>query len=332
MPVVDCCSSIFSERTIAPLNITPDLLEYLINEYNIPRYFDDVIASFGQEPNLTEGNSNYANMHTNISGTVEVSYQLRYVEQNNRRGPAKWSLRHTGIFYRHTPNEPDLMIVLHPIEDPKFQRTIAVLQEDHVARESFCENPIKLHDTLLICYVDEWRWYLRDIGERFNGENNRAMVVRPEKAEPNAAFACVQELRNAKDLVVFARACCAGNLDLVDHLAHCFAQPPGSRLVLDGHKTKLSGYVASTDVLAERIQNLIDLVGYTLSLHNQLESAKVEKELRDLTEGLNRLTQDNVDDSATVKIITFVSAVYLPGSFIAVSLLHSISHKRSCMF
>lgn len=51
---------------------------------------------------------------------------------------------------------------------------------------------------------------------------------------------------------------------------------------------------------------------------NQLESAKVEKELRDLTESLEKLTQDNVDDSATVKIVTFVSAVYLPGSFVAV--------------
>jgi hypothetical protein len=60
-------------------------------------------------------------------------------------------------------------------------------------------------------------------------------------------------------------------------------------------------------------------VGYTLTLHNQLESAKVEKKIHDLTEGLKDLTQDTVDDSATVKVITFVSAVYLPGSFIAVS-------------
>jgi hypothetical protein len=43
------------------------------------------------------------------------------------------------------------------------------------------------------------------------------------------------------------------------------------------------------------------------------------KELRDVTEQLKNLTQDTVDDSTTVKIITYVSAFYLPGSFVAVS-------------
>jgi hypothetical protein len=67
-------------------------------------------------------------------------------------------------------------------------------------------------------------------------------------------------------------------------------------------------------------------VGYTLTLHNQLETAKVDKELRDMTGELRDVTtrlkelqQDSVDDSVTVKIITVVSAFYLPGSFVAVS-------------
>jgi hypothetical protein len=61
-------------------------------------------------------------------------------------------------------------------------------------------------------------------------------------------------------------------------------------------------------------------------LHNQLETVKVDKEvrnltqdLRDVTEKLKILTESTVDDSATVKIITIVSAFYLPGSFVAVS-------------
>jgi hypothetical protein len=75
-------------------------------------------------------------------------------------------------------------------------------------------------------------------------------------------------------------------------------------------------------------------VGYTLSLHHQQETEKVDKELRamtqnlylateemkNLTEDMKGLTQDTVDDSATVRTITFVSAIYLPGSFAAVGL------------
>ncbi|BCS04314.1 uncharacterized protein AKAW2_80115A [Aspergillus luchuensis] len=64
------------------------------------------------------------------------------------------------------------------------------------------------------------------------------------------------------------------------------------------------------------MRNAIDLAGYTLSLHNQLETARVDRELRDLTSSLKRLQEDNMNDSAAVKVITFVSAIYLPGSFI----------------
>lgn len=55
-----------------------------------------------------------------------------------------------------------------------------------------------------------------------------------------------------------------------------------------------------------------------------MEAAKLDHELRDMTEQLKNLTQNlltltehSVDDSTTVKIITFVSAFYLPGSFVA---------------
>lgn len=71
-------------------------------------------------------------------------------------------------------------------------------------------------------------------------------------------------------------------------------------------------------------------VGYTLTLHNQLETAKVDNELRDMTKQLRDVTEqlrnlqlDTVDDSTTVKIITYVSAFYLPGSFVSVSFIRA---------
>jgi len=69
-----------------------------------------------------------------------------------------------------------------------------------------------------------------------------------------------------------------------------------------------------------------------LTLHNQLEAAKIDTELRDLTEGLKKLTEDTVDDSATVKIITFLSAIYLPGSFIGVSICATPISVMHCLY
>lgn len=50
----------------------------------------------------------------------------------------------------------------------------------------------------------------------------------------------------------------------------------------------------------------------------QTKAAATGRELRDLTVKLKDLQKHTVDDSAAVKIITVMSAVYLPGSFVVV--------------
>jgi hypothetical protein len=61
-------------------------------------------------------------------------------------------------------------------------------------------------------------------------------------------------------------------------------------------------------------------IGYTWTLHNQMEATKIGQELRDKAEKPENLAEiSTVDDSAIVKTITFVSAIYLLGSFVSVS-------------
>lgn len=152
------------------------------------------------------------------------------------------------------------------------------------------------------------------------------MTTKPEKAKASESFDRVERLRGIADFVLQANACCKSNLDVVTKLSES-SIPDLKDSELGSLGTSLNGFIESSDALMPRIRNTIDLVGYTLTLHNQLEAAKTDKELRDLTEqlaevtnDLKKLQQDSVDESATVKIITLVSAVYLPGSFISVIL------------
>jgi hypothetical protein len=281
-----------------------------------------VVASFGQDPNIAEGSSNNATIHTSNSTPSHLSYQVRYVEENHRGGQDPWSLRHTGIYHHHNvvKNGLDVFILLHPVREPVIESQLSALERDAAIRKDLCANPFLLHTWLFTNYFDNWRWYLRHLGARFASENNLAMVIKPERTEPSSSFLRVQKLRNLNDFILFSRACCAGNLDLLVRLSESNMSSAKGMLELDSQKSKMKGYIESADVLKGRVQNLIDLVGYTLTLHNQLEAAKIDTELRDLTEGLKRLTEDTVDDSATVKVITFLSAIYLPGSFIAVGI------------
>ncbi|GAT22101.1 similar to An11g01260 [Aspergillus luchuensis] len=156
-------------------------------------------------------------------------------------------------------------------------------------------------------------------------QNDKALVDLPDESTPRESYKTVSELRNLNDFALRAHICCRGNLDLVSALKPVIASSLGRRTLdsagqaLPGCEVLLSAlqsYIQSCEELIPRMRNAIDLAGYTLSLHNQLETARVDRELRDLTSSLKRLQEDNMNDSAAVKVITFVSAIYLPGSFI----------------
>lgn len=264
---IDNRSSIFSNRTIAPLNITSALLEQVFTQYNIPHDFSDVVASFGQEPNIAEGSSNNATLNVNEAGDSTLSYQIRYVEQNGRVMQNTWSRRHTGIYHSHRANAGlDVVILLHPNRNPVFEDVISALQQNPIKRKQVCNDPLMLHEALLASYTDNWRWYMRYLGEQISRANDLAMVTSPERTEPNSSFVRVQELRNTNDLVLLARACCAGNLNLVERLIRFSHDSKGSVNVLEAYRAKLDGFIVSADALRGRAQNLIDLVSFVMHL------------------------------------------------------------------
>jgi hypothetical protein len=134
------------------------------------------------------------------------------------------------------------------------------LETDVAARADFCNNPFLIHTWLFRQYFDNWRWYFRYLGERFAEENNLAMVVKPEHTEPSSSFLRVQRLRNTNDFILFARACCSGNLTVMEQFSETSIEQLSQLENLSAHKSKMKGYIESADVLKGRVQNLIDLV------------------------------------------------------------------------
>lgn len=317
--------SIFSKRTISPLQISSSLMRKLLYYYKVDPNFLRIIFSFGEEPHLAESSSSFLSVRSEQETLVtEISYQLNYVEANRREGYDPWSYRHTGVYHRHTPDF-DLFILLHPNQNSVLEsHLLSMLGIDPVGTSTeikvstkLLEDPYRLHYLVLCSFLDNWRWYFRYLGDNFASENSKAMVLRPEQTKADSSFHRVKNLRNINDFAQFAKGCCTSGLELVEGLRESGISSLQSCKDLYSHITTLKGYIKSCEGLIDRIRNTIDLVGYTLTLHNQMETAKVDNELRDLTERLKTLTESTVDDSATVRIITLVSAFYLPGSFVA---------------
>jgi len=283
-----------------------------------------------------------------------ISYKLNFIEQNHRGGQDPWSFRQVGIYhhYRAEPTASDFFIVVHCTRETAFYRRLASIlpapsknakpaSPNTSLLESLRKQPEKLlHGLAISCYAGNWRPYLRYLGKKFADTNDKAMVDNAE-AIKQASFMSVQSLRNINDFALFANACCSNNVDILDRLASLpSASGSGSKSLVQvgggmgeernaarkwddmaAQALVLRGNMASCEVLQSRIANAIELVGFTLTLANQIETGRLEKEIRDMTEKLQLLSQKSVDDSTVVRLITILSAVYLPGTFVGVSFL-----------
>ncbi|PWY91787.1 hypothetical protein BO94DRAFT_533242 [Aspergillus sclerotioniger CBS 115572] len=308
----------------------------LLQRYAVHPAFIQVLLSFGRNVHISEAGSSHICVDARDTDTY-VSYQINYVEEKKRKF-IPWSWRHTGVYHHHHhPGQGkqgyDLFILLQPNEtgvlDRRILSRLGILEESrpqpYLGPVQGRDYPVLLHSIVLSSFICNWRWYLRHLGDRFGEYNDKALVALPEESTPRESYDTVSALRDLNDSALRAELCCRGNLDLVSTLKLAIASslgmqsPASMKQTVRGYEaleSTLQGHIKSCEELVPRIRNAIDLAGYTLSLHNQLDTAKVDHELRDLISHLKELQQDSVDDSAAVKIITFLSAVYLPGSFI----------------
>jgi len=82
---------------------------------------------------------------------------------------------------------------------------------------------------------------------------------------------------------------------------------------LSSYTSKYRGHVTSTGLLTSRVQGVLKLLSVALTLKTQATSV-------DINHNMLLLTHDTVDDSATVRVVTLVTLLYLPASFVSVSL------------
>ncbi|KAL9615926.1 MAG: hypothetical protein Q9160_009138 [Pyrenula sp. 1 TL-2023] len=240
----------------------------------------------------------------------DTFYQFRYAEENNRSLSIPWSQRQTGVYHQHSA-DVDLWILLNPTNESVVERQLKCLADlpHSTAIKKIAEDPYQLHILILESYLRNWRWYLQWLDEKFEKRNNAAYVFDLKQDNPTVvSFEAVQALRDLHDDVSTLSAHFNGDLKIIDVLKRC---EKGRRQghTLGIYANLLHGYNESLAVLQKRVQNVIDLTAYALDTKSQDEAAA-------LNQHILRLTNESLDVNATVKTITILSLLYLPGSFV----------------
>ena len=202
-------SSLHSTMSLLALNISETLMRKVLTRYQVDPTFLSVLFSFGATPHLAESGS------SNIASTVssdgsqsridffvqpqsihhtddpqEVSYQIRYAEENHRSPDSPWSVRQTGVYHHHSfRNDFDLFILLHPVENSLFEQQVtnlAMIQSSQAELASLVENPYRIHIMPFALYLDNWRWYFRYLGEDFQDKVRYTLETQLVIAKDNA--------------------------------------------------------------------------------------------------------------------------------------------------
>ena len=179
---------------------------------------------------------------------------------------------------------------MHPLADSVAQERL----NDWYSRphSGLNINPLRIHILLLSSYLDNWRWYLKDLGHTFLGIVSKSLrhfnrshtigisltLVQADTAmtldiqeDYDLSFTTLQDLRHLEQKVIPLRASFQANLEVVqvlettnkDFQAASFYSEEEAMEQTDSLRffsSQLRGHLLSVRILEKRIQGVVLLV------------------------------------------------------------------------
>ncbi|KIX02517.1 uncharacterized protein Z518_08458 [Rhinocladiella mackenziei CBS 650.93] len=307
--------SIHSSGCVQPLHIRAPMMHQILERYHVAEDFLTVLESIGDAPQLSRAGLDGAFRKSADGQSSICSYRIQYPELNQRSPHVPFSLRHTGVYHqRNTNSKPfDLFILLHPIHNSPLEtslRSLATPNPNDQSQLARClqQDVSFLHAYILELYMVNWKDYLHHLNEHFVSQNDEIETFDVNSASFTQGLVPAQGLRHLYDCAVIARILCVANVSIVESLASHFPEAAGSNrqpiYVIEREDCdRLDKCQQGFAMLQDRVNNTNGLLEYAVNFRNQEISAKINETLR--------------NDSQTVRIITILSLIFLPGSFTA---------------
>ncbi|KUJ18809.1 uncharacterized protein LY89DRAFT_780813 [Mollisia scopiformis] len=325
-------NSIWQANSLSPLRISKSSLLKILTRYEINPQLLDVVCAFGDKQISSDEVSEVGLYNTFDGMSYETSYQLRYVERNERAHGDPWSVRQTGVYHKisgvGTTGLTNMWMLLHPMPNSKAYRRLQESTSEDDAGEAVDADPLRLHLLVFSSYIDNWRLYLHDMTRQFLELEDNLMTseLRDRSEYTMLNFETLQQLRHLAGKLIPIPTILQASIKTLRSIAEMsstldlgFQTSPSSNIMLRKSKSsyhlrafqnRLESYLESCYVLQSRIENMTKFLADGLNLQNQEISAESNGHLV-------TLTKDTVDDSATVRAITFVTLIYLPATFIS---------------
>ncbi|KAL2808005.1 hypothetical protein BJX63DRAFT_436520 [Aspergillus granulosus] len=313
--------SIWSINSNKPLCITQSGMQTLLDHYDIGDEFRDLVHSFGKKQHISDSGHGGMTVGRRADGAYDVQYLLPYVEEYTIGGITKYTDRWVCVFNRFSPEKlgQNLWIFLHVKRQSEAQKRI----ESAVKQGLDCyKDPRFLHLVTVSSYIGHWRACIRSLAEEVERMANIVIVSRfTEETNYNQALDWLVKLSLLRENLLPLRS----KLQVVQQILrklieidsvlnpHCMNPDQDEQDTRDNiafYLQRTDGYLQSLQVLEDRLQGTLKLLEVAVDLGNRNSTGEINKKMLELTtEGAN--------DSASMKVITFLTMLYLPPSFVS---------------
>ncbi|KAI9040380.1 uncharacterized protein KD926_008337 [Aspergillus affinis] len=304
-----------------PLRITYNAIRTMINQYDISAKFLDLVLSFGDKPQSSNaGHGGMAVSHRE-DGSYDIQYLFTYAEDYAANGKTLWTIRQVCVFHRHDPSgSGNLWILLHAQRNSKLQQHVeaALRAEPGILLSEW----YSMHSLVLSTYLTGWRWCIGKLGREIERTVDAALTFEPSDTDDDKkSLLSLLKPQYLGDKLLPLSSRLGVALDIIQKFEELNTELNSKRLTSEGsfrhvmdettyHKTILQGYLNSISVLEKKVQGISDLLAVSLNLNYQAVTVEINNKML-------KLTNAAINDNATVKVVTLVTLIYLPASFVS---------------
>ncbi|KAI9370377.1 hypothetical protein BJX61DRAFT_544665 [Aspergillus egyptiacus] len=342
--------SISSKSSIKPLEISQSTMHALLNHYDIGIEFLELVQTFGQKPHVSDAGHGAMSVRRRANGAYDTQYLLPYIAEYGGGSSTKWTDRWLGVFHRFSPEENgpgrSLWIFLYANQNSEAQHRIQSIGSLHA---DLSRHPQSVHLAAFSSYIGNWRWCIRSLGEEVERMADHVTVSKftEEKNHGQALDWLVQlsalreklcplpgKLRVTQQIL--------RKLDEMNGVFHQHQQDDHPIYMetadtLAFYLRRVEGHLQSLQALDNNLQSTLNLVCLPFSFLSSSHSfsllfaiaadwmGKLEVAVDlgnrttagEINKKMLKLTTHSVDDSAAVRVITFLTMLYLPPSFVS---------------
>lgn len=320
---------------------TEEMLRKIASVNQVHPCFVDFIRSFRIKKTIKDEDAfggYVSRVWSEASGLpgYEFFYNLRYVEETGRDSHP-WSLRRMGVYQKYSAEAKTSVWIF--VQATSIAKKLAKISAE-------ARDPLHLafHVSLLSSTMGKWTGYLKSLDRKIRekAENTRFFKsenIQTQTANPPVTFSDIQRLEFLQESIQDVIMILEENLKILEGIRALSKSSKYRGMMTSAGPSEMTMQMEEeleicvsrftmhrgwAEMLLSRIRSTCvlttALLGYRndVSIHQNTENmAMIAKATENDSRTMLRLAEAAARDSITVRLITVITVIYLPGTFMA---------------